>query len=405
VSQAASIQVAPPAATVTLNTGQSQCVTATVTNLVGTPVPDGAAITFTYQAFDQSGNPQTAGMGQYTLTQPSTGKTGGAASGCTAPPADAGQAVANLTVVQGYLGTITVTATMCTAQPCTASVSGSTTINDPPDPPSGLVVTPGSIRVRFQPSRRGNVAGYVVLIGTAPGQYTRKVDIGKETQAHIEEGIEPGRRYYVAVQAYDTLGQLSTPSAEASLVSPGQALALNASRQGGATTCVATSDEGTTGTRCDRVYQLSVRQPGEVGLVNLALANDGQVAASLLSLAATCTPFNAPGEAVHGSGNPCDRLSVYVQRWADRGFTVPAGCVYGGGSSTGSIMCEFDAASTLGAFAAAHGSAENGLALTPDGLGAGATTYVTVGLRLDPSAGNAYQGRGARTDLSWRLTQ
>ena len=66
ISNANSIALSPPPASVTIGTGQSACVTATARNRQGHLVEDGATITFSYSASPSGGS--------YTLTQPSTGK-------------------------------------------------------------------------------------------------------------------------------------------------------------------------------------------------------------------------------------------------------------------------------------------------------------------------------------------
>ncbi len=233
VANAASIAMQPPNAAVTLTTGQYQCVTATITNSASSYVPDGAPVNFTFSL-----NPTVAqgNTGSYLLTgtstsppAPSTANSdtvvpavvGQAAPGCVTPPANSGQATVKLDVVTAYTCTITVTAAVASQTGATATnVTGATTINDPPDAPTGLVLEPGSIRIRFKPSKRATAAGYRVLLGAKSGVYDREIDLGQETAAHIEDGIVPGTKYYVAIEAYDRLGQRSPRSAEATIVAP-----------------------------------------------------------------------------------------------------------------------------------------------------------------------------------------
>jgi hypothetical protein len=109
----------------------------------------------------------------------------------------------------------------------------------------------------------------------------------------------------------------------------------------------------------------------------------------------------AAGESYAGTGSPCGAIRFYVQRWTDSTFTVPAACLYGGAVAP---ACNFgDATKTLGAFASAYPSSATGLAI--GGLAARASAYVTVGVELPPSAGNAFQGRAATVDLNWFLAQ
>ncbi len=233
VSNAASVAMQPPNAAVTLTTGQYQCVTATITNSASSLVPDGAPVNFSFSL-----NPTVAqgNSGSYLLTGTSTSPpapsttspdtvvpavVGQAAPGCVAPAANSGQAVVKLTVVTAYTSTITVTASIASQTGTTATnVTGATTINDPPDAPTDLVLTPGSIKLHFKPSKRSTAAGYRVLLGTASGAYTQEIDLGHKTEAHLEDGIVPGVTYHVAVEAYDALGQRSPRSNEATIVAP-----------------------------------------------------------------------------------------------------------------------------------------------------------------------------------------
>ncbi|MCC7372260.1 MAG: Ig-like domain-containing protein [Chloroflexi bacterium] len=236
VSNPESIAMSPLPAAVTLGVGESACVTATARNRQGFLVEDGAAITFSLSSSPAGGS--------YTLTQPATGKIGSAASGCSAPAAGSGQAVAKVTVNTAVPSSIYVTATMNTQLSGTTltTVSGSTSLNDPPSTPEALevalvqqgaaaVLTPArmaasppaaaGLGVRFQPpARKGTASGYRLLIGTAPGAYTRTVDLGPNTAGSVTDGLVPGTRYYVAVQAYNKVGVASRPSPERTILLP-----------------------------------------------------------------------------------------------------------------------------------------------------------------------------------------
>ncbi|MGE3269722.1 MAG: hypothetical protein AB7P40_13305 [Chloroflexota bacterium] len=236
VSNANSIAMSPTSAAVTIGAGQSACITATARNRQGYLVEDGAAITFSYTSAPSGGS--------YTLTQPATGKIGSAAPGCTAPAAGSGQAVAKITVNTAYASTLYITATMNTQLSGTTltTVSGSTSVNDPPATPEDLVVTPVSmaatsklpsvlstmlpgsgpsagLTARFRAPRHGNVAGYYLLIGTTSGSYTRQIDLGTSTMGNVD-GLVPGQRYYVAVQAYNKVKLASAASAEQMVFAP-----------------------------------------------------------------------------------------------------------------------------------------------------------------------------------------
>ena len=152
---------------------------------------------------------------------------------------------------------------------------------------------------------------------------------------------------------------------------------------------------------CDRLLDLATAKPGDSAVARLTLTNAGSLEASQFELfAPACT--SAVTESYSGTGDACGTLRFYVQRWTDASFTTPAACLYGGSSGA---ACTFgDATKTLGAFAAGYSSPEEALAID-GGLSARASVYITVGVELPSSAGNAYQGRGAALDLDWFLAQ
>ena len=69
----------------------------------------------------------------------------------------------------------------------------------------------GAIRLAWDASPSGNVAGYVVRYGTVLGLYTYSLDAGNATSATIR-GLANGQPYYFVVQAYSSTGVLSTPT-------------------------------------------------------------------------------------------------------------------------------------------------------------------------------------------------
>jgi regulation of enolase protein 1 (concanavalin A-like superfamily) len=67
-----------------------------------------------------------------------------------------------------------------------------------------------SVTAMWNPSP-GSIAGYRLSYGTQSGNYTTTVDVGNSTTAQLN--LSPGR-YYFAVRAYDSMGQISPFSAE-----------------------------------------------------------------------------------------------------------------------------------------------------------------------------------------------
>jgi len=68
-------------------------------------------------------------------------------------------------------------------------------------------------RLEWNANVEPDLAGYLVLIGTAPGSYTKTVDVGNQT-AYSLSGLAAGSAYYLAVKAYNSAGLVSAPSAE-----------------------------------------------------------------------------------------------------------------------------------------------------------------------------------------------
>jgi hypothetical protein len=67
-----------------------------------------------------------------------------------------------------------------------------------------------------------DVSGYKLSYGTAPGVYTVTIDVGNVTTYQFNP--PPGNVYYVVVQAYNTAGELSEKSAEATIDLTSQAI-------------------------------------------------------------------------------------------------------------------------------------------------------------------------------------
>ena len=243
VSNATSISMSPPAAAATIGSGQSVNIVATVYNGLNTPVSDGALA-------DGSGAKvtfsATSGTNTWTLTSgpnvtgsPSTAtyvnavgepSDVGNAANCSIS-ANSGQACVTLNIPSGTTAvaqTITVTASVQDQSATTASgssnvktVTGSTVIIDPPAAPSGLTLSPGSIRFAWNPSPTLNVAGYKIFLGHQPGRYDRIIDAGSANSYHLLD-VTYGTTYYATVRAYTAQGLLSAPSAEGSITLPAQ---------------------------------------------------------------------------------------------------------------------------------------------------------------------------------------
>lgn len=79
----------------------------------------------------------------------------------------------------------------------------------------GGVAHAQSVTLAWDPNPEADLSGYVVAYGTASGQLTKTVSVGKATQTTID-GLTVGKTYFFAVRAYNTLGLASPLSVELS---------------------------------------------------------------------------------------------------------------------------------------------------------------------------------------------
>lgn len=184
-------------------------------------------------------------------------------------------------------------------------------------------------------------------------------------------------------------------------------LVLSNSVNGGAA-CLSTGG-GTTDVNqntCTAAFNLSVQAPGDSATTNITLANVGSLDASDLKIySASCTDADVAGETYHGTGQPCDKVQIYIQQYSDSARTTPSACLYGG--TSGPNVCDFsDELQTLDAFVAANPDVSGGVSAGALAAAGGAdTAWFTVGVKLPSGADNTYQGRQASMALNWHITQ
>ena len=77
-----------------------------------------------------------------------------------------------------------------------------------------------TIQVNWNPNTEEDLAGYRLYVGTASGQYGEPVDVGNVTGHVMEITPQHGATYYFALTAYDTSGNESGYSAEATCFIP-----------------------------------------------------------------------------------------------------------------------------------------------------------------------------------------
>jgi len=77
-----------------------------------------------------------------------------------------------------------------------------------------------TINVSWNPNTEPDLAGYRLYVGEASGQYGEPVDVGNVTGHVMEITPQHGATYYFALTAYDTSGNESGYSAEATCFIP-----------------------------------------------------------------------------------------------------------------------------------------------------------------------------------------
>ena len=77
-----------------------------------------------------------------------------------------------------------------------------------------------TIHVSWNPNTEPDLAGYRLYVGEASGQYGEPVDVGNVTGHVMEITPQHGATYYFALTAYDTSGNESGYSDEASCFIP-----------------------------------------------------------------------------------------------------------------------------------------------------------------------------------------
>jgi len=80
----------------------------------------------------------------------------------------------------------------------------------------------GKITIAWDLNEKEKTAGFRVFYGPGPRKYKECIDIGKPPESspgvvkHTLTGLEPGKKYYIAVIAYDKNNQESDFSGEVS---------------------------------------------------------------------------------------------------------------------------------------------------------------------------------------------
>jgi len=81
-------------------------------------------------------------------------------------------------------------------------------------------VLAAQVQVTWNPNTEPDLAGYRLYVGQASGQYGEPVNVGNVTGHVMEITPQHGATYYFALTAYDTSGNESEYSAEATCFVP-----------------------------------------------------------------------------------------------------------------------------------------------------------------------------------------
>ena len=186
----------------------------------------------------------------------------------------------------------------------------------------------------------------------------------------------------------------------------GASLVLGNQREGG-TQCFSNDDGATHNPDCDQLFDIGGgMRPGRSYTVDLTLWNaEGRSdtdAAELRTYApAACDPSG-------GGADLCEAIELTIQRYTSSDRSVPAECVYGGGSGA---TCAMSSSHTLGAFARAHTSMVDGARVVPGAFRVRDRAYLRISVRL-PDLGfteggigrsNPYSGQTASWSLRWEM--
>jgi fibronectin type III domain protein/dockerin type I repeat protein len=80
---------------------------------------------------------------------------------------------------------------------------------------TGPLFAATTIQLSWSPNTESDLSGYRLRYGTSSGTYTQTIEVGKVTSYSIA-GLDSNLTYYFVLHAYDTSGNVSLPSNEAS---------------------------------------------------------------------------------------------------------------------------------------------------------------------------------------------
>jgi hypothetical protein len=196
-----------------------------------------------------------------------------------------------------------------------------------------------------------------------------------------------------------------TPTTQPAPPPPSTSFVLGNQRDSAAY-CLSNSAGGSDNNSCDRLFDLSDIRPGHPQTVNLTLWNvdpdSNTDAVDLRVFAAGACASGTVGPPPYGSGNLCNGLQLKIERYSTAARSgAPSQCVYG---------CVDVFGGSLNAFAAAHTTMSNGIAIG-NGFRRNERAYLVLTVLL-PDTGhsssgggndNRYQSRSATLSLTWRM--
>ena len=169
---------------------------------------------------------------------------------------------------------------------------------------------------------------------------------------------------------------------------------------GTATACLSSAGgvDTNANTGCDAILSSGTGlKPGSTPATGrLTLSNTGTLTPSALQYAmSTCTPGDSSGS-VHGSGNPCTAIELYVQEFDSTFNTATDSCVFPFDADDPCATDFSGSSDTLSAVPSSATTITGGLATS---------RYFEISAVLPSSAGNAFQGRKADFAFTWNIVQ
>lgn len=177
-------------------------------------------------------------------------------------------------------------------------------------------------------------------------------------------------------------------------------LVLSNQRDSG-TACLSTgggfTDVNVNSTGCDDLIAGVIQKPGDSTSHTVTIKHVGSIDATTTELWSAGCATDDNGEAFHGTGDLCNRVTLTIHDDTNDRCVYPT-AVFG---TPEAGPCSASESKTLADFAASAASSH----VTLGSLAADASLAFTLVAGLPSSADNSYQGREATIDFNWQISQ